>query len=194
MPTTEEINQQQTQLFYDMTQLEQKFVLALMSGMTQHEAYKKANPNLKQNNPDVIRTAASKLRHRERVVAFMETRKRLEQEKLKNLMLDVDEMRTELISKLYYQATMDITDIIEFGEVDGQTIWRIKNSDELSSKAKACIESVERTSQGFKLKVASRTQAAKTLGDWLGWNAPSKTEITGAELTPWSEIVTGVDE
>ncbi len=97
--------------------------------------------------------------------------------------------REEAMERLTKAARITITDIAEFGERqvgeddDGQpikeTVWRIKNSDELTPEAAAAIKSVTATKFGPKLELHDPHAAIKQLADMSGWQAPSKHELSG---------------
>ncbi|NCP63158.1 MAG: terminase small subunit [Paraglaciecola sp.] len=92
--------------------------------------------------------------------------------------------KQEALERLSLSARVTVNDIAEFSErVVGQdengadvkeTIWRIKNSDEISPLALSAIKSVTATKMGPKLELHDPQAAIKQLSDILGWNAPTK--------------------
>ena len=99
--------------------------------------------------------------------------------------------KQEALTRLTQSARFNINDIAEFREcVVGQdengadikeTIWRIKNSDEIHPHAMSAIKSVTATKTGPKLEMHDPHNAIKQLSDILGWNAPVKSLVEVSE-------------
>jgi len=99
--------------------------------------------------------------------------------------------KQEALARLTLSARVTVNDIAEFREcVVGQdengadikeTIWRIKNSDEIHPHAMAAIKSVTATKMGPKLEMHDPHNAIKQLSEILGWNAPVKSLVEVSE-------------
>jgi len=94
--------------------------------------------------------------------------------------------RQEALEKLSLSARVTITDVADFkltqvGEDDSnapvyQTVWVIKNSEDIAPEVAACIKSITITKTGPKLELHDQNAAIKQLSDMEGWNAPKKTD------------------
>lgn len=92
--------------------------------------------------------------------------------------------REQALERLTRMACVQITDVAEFseqviGEDDNgqpvkQTVWRIKNSDELSPEAAASIKSITATKFGPKLEMHDPQSAIQQIAKLQGWEAPQK--------------------
>ena len=99
--------------------------------------------------------------------------------------------RQEMLERLSNLARVSMVDLVEFDsqEVmsdDGpiiQSQWRIKDSAMQSKEAMASISEVSAGKDGLKIKQHSPLQAMKMISDMEGYNAPIKTEQTGAVAT-----------
>ncbi|KFK93607.1 terminase [Serratia sp. Ag1] len=84
-----------------------------------------------------------------------------------------------------------IRDLVEFSEhklgVDAETgeeiiqaVWRFKDSVKQSPEALDAIAELTAGKEGIKLKLHDSRGAIKQIGEMQGWEAPKKTEVTGA--------------
>lgn len=203
MESIDRLNKKQLEMLKKMSKMEREFVLGLMVGMTQQEAYVDAGGS--STDYQTIASSAHNLRYRKKVNEFMILREELEMEKIRLIIEDQDEMKRQMIQRLYYQATTEITDIVEFqdtaektqlGEDENgdpiyaetdQCYWRLKNSDELSARARATIESVKKTKNGIELNMAKSIDSIRLLADLGGWKAPEKKEISGVNGEPFNQ-------
>jgi phage terminase small subunit len=108
--------------------------------------------------------------------------------------------RQEALEKLSLSARVSITDVAEFkvaqvGEDDNglpvyQTVWEIKNSEDIAPEVAACIKSITITKTGPKLELHDQNSAIKQLSEMEGWNSATKHEHSGPGGKP---IVTRVE-
>lgn len=96
--------------------------------------------------------------------------------------------RDEALERLSKSARIKITDICTFklveltdakGEKVTNTVWEMKNSEDIDPDVAACIKSVTFTKTGPKIELYDANGSIKLLSDLQGWNAPKKQEITG---------------
>lgn len=168
-----------------LTRLERMTVIGIIAGKSQRLAYRDAGGKAKTD--DSADAIVSKMLSKDRVRAFLNAM-------YATPMREAVMTREEALERLTRTARVSITDIAEFREEhigedeDGNPVystqWRIKNSDELTPEAAAAIKSVTATKFGPKLEMHDPHAAIKQLGDMMGWNAPSKHELTGKDGQP----------
>lgn len=180
------LTEEQLELGSKLTPLQRKTVINLATGkMSQREAYYAAGGKAKK--PETADASVSEILGNPKVKVFYES--------LMNAAAsDAVMTRQEALERLTRAARVTMTDIAEFAEqVVGedeagnpvkQTVWRIKNSDELTPEAAAAIKSVTATKFGPKLELHDPHSAIKQIADMEGWNAPSKHEVTGKDGKP----------
>ena len=99
--------------------------------------------------------------------------------------------KEQALSRLTKSAQVTITDVCDFKNVqvgeDGegdpvfQTVWTVKNAEDIPPHIAACIKSVTVTKSGPKIELHDSHGAIKQLGDMLGWDSPKKSELTGKD-------------
>ena len=99
--------------------------------------------------------------------------------------------REEAMLILTNQARTNVSDIADFrkvrvgedeeGEAVYQTVWDLKNSDELTPEQSASIMEVSAGKDGLKFKMHDQKAAIKQLSDMEGWNAAQRVEHTGKD-------------
>lgn len=104
---------------------------------------------------------------------------------------DVIMTKQEALERLSKSARATIHDICTFsferiGEDESgnpimQTVWQMKHTDEIDPVVAASIKSVTFTKNGPKIEMYDSNGSIKILSDLQGWNAPRRTELTGAE-------------
>lgn len=153
--------------------------------MTQRQAYYDAGGTAKTDiSAD---SAAYKMFSHVQVKAFYDSL--IEKEACKAVMT-----RDRAIEILSGIAETKITDVAKFRKVqvgeddDGnpihQSVWELKDSEELTDEAAGAIEEIASSPTGFKFKKHSRTQAIKQLADMEGWNSATKHEHSGPDGGP----------
>lgn len=165
-----------------LTQKQENFCLAYLETGNASEAYR-SSYNASKMKTDTINQAASRLLADSKISARVsELRGKIQSTAIMT--------REEALERLTRMASVRITDIAEFNEqVVGedengdpvkQTVWRIKNSDELTPEAAASIKSITATKFGPKLEMHDPQAAIQQIAKLQGWEAPKKIE---GELT-----------
>lgn len=179
-----QLTKEQIELAAQLTPLQRKYVINLVSGsMSQREAYLAAGGKAKTSNAQ-DQSASQILTHR-MVKAFYES--------LLNSMAESSIMtREEALERLSKTARATIHDICTFKQVevktvnkDGDevtefnTIWTMKETDEIDPVIAAAIKSVTFTKSGPKIEMYDANGSIKILSDMQGWNAPKESKISG---------------
>lgn len=179
------LTDEQLEYAVKLTPLQRKFVINIVSGMTQRQAYVKAGGTSKtEESQDAC---ASKMLSNSKVRAFYE----MMMEAAAN---DAIMTKHEAMEILTRSARVRITDICDFalqtvgedeeGNEIKQTVWTMKNSDEIDPDILEAIKSVTFTKTGPKIELYDRNGSIKILSDMQGWNAPRKQELSGVDGKP----------
>lgn len=174
------LTKEQKALFDALTKLQQRFVTQVMKGKNQTDAYRKAGGKAKGDN---LRKAAHSIATNCDVSAFLDS---VQQEAINDAIMT----RIEALERLSKMGRTSLTDIAEFrncqiGEdEDGQPVyqasWSFKDSALQDAGAMAAVAELTTGKEGIKLKMHDPKVAIKQLGEMQGWEAPKKTELTGA--------------
>ena len=179
------LTKEQKLLGAKLTPLRYRLVINVLAGMSQRQAYLAAGGKAKSGK--VQDNTASQIMSVKEVQEFYRS---LLETKIEESLLT----RTEALSILSANARAKMTDIAEFEfrcvgkDKDGkdimQTVWRTKDSNELSPELASCIKSVTMTKQGAKIELHDQQAAIRQISTMQGWDAPKKSELTGAGGTP----------
>jgi len=175
---------EQLELASQLTPLQRKFVLELVKpGMSQRQAYIDAGGKAKTESAQD--QSASQILSNPKVNSFHKSL-------INTIASDVIMTKQEALERLSKTARATIHDICDFKLVEVvskdsegnekilfDTIWTIKNSDEIDPVIAASIKSVTFTKNGPKIEMYDANGSIKILSDLQGWNAPRKQEITG---------------
>jgi phage terminase small subunit len=163
-----------------LTTLQHKFVVNLVSGMSQDNAISKAGSKAKTDGAK--RAIASRMLSDANTRAFYDSL-------MLTRLTDSIMTRDEALSILSNNARVSMTDIADYRFVevgkdnDGndimQTVWTMKDSSEIDPNVIACIKSVTMTKQGPKIELHDQQGAIKQISAMEGWEAPKKTELSG---------------
>ena len=95
--------------------------------------------------------------------------------------------KQEALQLLSVKARIRITDVCDFkqeqvgndeeGNPVFQTVWTMKNAEDIDPTVAACIKSVTVTKTGPKIELYDANASAKLLADMLGWNAPVESNV-----------------
>ncbi|WP_278384730.1 terminase small subunit [Alteromonas mediterranea] len=95
--------------------------------------------------------------------------------------------KQEALQLLSVKARIRITDVCDFkqeqvgndeeGNPVFQTVWTMKNAEDIDPAVAACIKSVTVTKTGPKIELYDANASAKLLADMLGWNAPVESNV-----------------
>ncbi|CDM89076.1 terminase small subunit [Xenorhabdus bovienii] len=176
---------EQQVLFDALTKQQQKFVLGILRGLNQIDAYKQAG--YKAKNENTASVSASQIFGNLKVKTFLDA---MNQEAVSDAVMS----RQEALERLSTMGRVSLHDIAEFrnsqiGEDDeGQPVfqasWQFKDSALQNPAALSAISELTTGKDGIKLKLHDPKAAIKQLADLMGWDAPKKTELTGANGGP----------
>jgi phage terminase small subunit len=180
MPS-KKLTAEQQQLFDALTQLQKKFVTHLLKGKSQVDAYRKAGGKAKG---DGAYSKATQIVRNSNVAAFLRSVQY-------GSVSDAIMTREEALKRLTAIARTSIADLAQFGnhvvgeDEDGrpveQATWNFKNSDSITPEQMAAISELTAGKDGIKLKLHDPKAAIKQIAEMQGWEAPKKTELTGAD-------------
>lgn len=176
------------------TQRQKKMVLMIFENpqLTHRECYIRAGGKAKK--ADAQDACVSRMLKNAKCKAFYDS---LMNKAQSNAVLT----KQEALERLSRSAKVTIKDVADFRNVrigedkDGnpvyQTVWTIKNAEDMPDHVAACIKSVTVTKDGPKVELYDGHAAIKQLMDMLGWEAPKKTQ--NVELTH-EEWLASLDE
>jgi len=175
--------EKQMELASKLTPLQRKFIIELIKPNTsQRQAYIKAGG--KSKTEEAQDASASRILSDIKVKAFYEAM--MEVQTINSIMT-----RDEALERLSKSARIKITDVCTFkyveftdketDEVYMNTVWTMKDAEDIDPDVAACIKSVTFTKMGPKIELYDANGSIKMLSDIQGWNAPKRTEITGKD-------------
>lgn len=174
---------EQKALFDELTQLQQRTAINVLAGMTQRAAYYDAGGTAE--NDQAADAIASRMLRDAKVTAFMDAMKA---EAVNAAVMT----RTEALERLSNFARIDLKDLVEFGSYEVgtdpetgkpivQATWSIKDSVLQDEKKLAAISELTAGKEGIKIKTHSPLAAIQQLAKMQGWEAATKTEVTGKD-------------
>ncbi|MDE9537236.1 terminase small subunit [Xenorhabdus bovienii] len=178
------LTDEQKVLFDALTPLQQKFAMGILKGLNQVDAYRKAGGKAEKES---ARTQASRMITFDNVKTFLSA---MNQEAVSDAVMT----RQEALERLSTMGRVSLHDIAEFrnsqiGEDDeGQPVfqasWQFKDSALQNPAALSAISELTTGKDGIKLKLHDPKAAIRQLSELMGWDAPKKTELTGANGGP----------
>lgn len=173
---------EQMELASKLTSLQRKFVIELVKPKTsQRQAYINAGGKAKTEQSQD--SSATQIFSNLKVRAFYDN---LMEAKTVNSIMQRDEA-LEILSN---NARVKMTDVADFGfrkiseDDEGrdimESVWVMKNGEDIDPDVASCIKSVTMTKNGPKIELHDQQGAIKQITDMQGWAAPKKTELTGA--------------
>ncbi|MEQ1964640.1 terminase small subunit [Xenorhabdus khoisanae] len=179
------LTDEQQVLFDALTKQQQKFVLGILKGLNQTDAYKQAG--YKAKTEETARSCASEILTNPNVKTFLDA---MNQEAVSDAVMS----RQEALERLSVMGRVSIHDIADFrngqiGEDDEgkpvfQATWQFKDSALQNPAALSAISELTTGKDGIKLKLHDPKAAIKQLSELMGWEAPKKTELTGKDGGP----------
>lgn len=174
--------EKQMELASKLTPLQRKFIIELIKPNTsQRQAYIKAGGKAKGDKAQDA--SASRMLTDVKVKAFYEA---MMETKTVNSIMERDEA-LEILSN---NARVKMSDVADFGfrkvgeDEEGrdimESVWTMKNGEDIDPAIASCIKSVTMTKNGPKIELHDQQGAIKQLTDIQGWAAPKKAELTGA--------------
>tara|TARA_R110000744_G_scaffold56386_7_gene118974 strand:- start:953 stop:1585 length:633 start_codon:yes stop_codon:yes gene_type:complete len=173
---------EQMELASKLTPLQRKFIIEYIKpNITQRQAIKAAGSKAKTDS--ALDNVASQFFNKVQVKAFYDS---LMETKTVNSIMERDEA-LEILSN---NARVKMSDVADFGfrkvgeDDEGrdimESIWTMKNGEDIDPAVASCIKSVTMTKNGPKIELHDQQGAIKQITDMQGWAAPKKTELTGA--------------
>ncbi|SFN98437.1 terminase small subunit [Xenorhabdus japonica] len=179
------LTDEQQVLFDALTKQQQQFVLGILKGLNQIDAYKQAG--YKAKNENTASVSASQIFGNLKVKTFLDA---MNQEAVSDAVMS----RQEALERLSAMGRVSIHDIADFrnsqiGEDDEgrpvlQASWQFKDSALQNPAALSAISELTTGKDGIKLKLHDPKAAIKQLSELMGWEAPKKTEVTGKNGGP----------
>ncbi|MEY0600061.1 terminase small subunit [Providencia alcalifaciens] len=174
------LTDEQKVLFDALTKLQQKFVLGILNGLNQTDAYKQAG--YKAKSDDSARASASEILTNLNVKSFLDA---VNETAVSSAIMT----REEALERLTLIGRASISEMVEFGEYelgaddDGnpviQSTWKFKDSALQSPQLLSAISELTASKKGIAIKLHDPRAAIKQIGEYLGWEAPKKTEHSG---------------
>jgi len=177
-----EMNDKQKELFDKLTTLQQEISLNSFSGMNDIDSYKNSSGKAVKEN--TMSATVSEILNNPKVTAFLDSMKK---ESVKKAIMTRDEAM-EILSN---NARVKISDIATFshravgedeeGNAIMETVWKMKDSDEIDPDVMACIKSVTMTKAGPKIELHDQQGAIKQLSTMQGWDSASKLDLSSSD-------------
>jgi phage terminase small subunit len=174
------LTDEQIKLANECTKLQRETVINIECyGLSQVKAYKKAGGKA---NGKAAESTVSKMLSFPKVKKFRES---FAVEVLRESIMS----RDEALERLSKHARIKITDICTFklvevetsdGDIEFNTVWEMKNAEDIDPDVAACIKSVSFTKNGPKIELYDATGSIKLLGDMQGWNAAKELSLKGS--------------
>ncbi|HCU0244473.1 TPA: terminase small subunit [Morganella morganii] len=169
------LTDEQKVLFDALTKLQQKFVLGIVKGMNQTDAYRKAG--YKATTDESAYSSSSEILRNLKVKSFLESMNEA-------AVSDAIMTRQEALGRLSAIGRASVSEMVEFSEHnmgkddDGnpviQAVWRFKDSALQNPQALAAISELTAGKDGIKLKLHDPKAAIKQVAEMQGWEAPKE--------------------
>ena len=180
--TEYQFDEHEWELYCKLTELQQRFVIPLLQGVSRVQAYRQAKgPEYQAQSND--RACACGILTNLNVKAFLGYAKKkqfqakaMDREEAIAILSDIS--RTSL-SELVNFSSCDVTDAQ--GDIKKQSLWSFKDSDQLTQEQLGSIAELNASRDGLKIKMHSRTEAIKQLAAMGGWNAPKSAAVVVTE-------------
>lgn len=167
-----------------LTPKQEAFCLAYLETGNASEAYRRAY-SAQNMKPETVNNKAHALLKKGEIGARLD-------ELTAKATSDSVMTRQQAMERLSLIAGVNITDILEFDQhdvetADGpvrETIWRMKDSDEVREAAAVAIKSVTMTKYGPKIEMHDKLSAIQQLAKMQGWESATKHELSGPDGKP----------
>lgn len=185
------LTDEQKVLFDALTKQQQQFVLGIIKGLNQTDAYKQAGYKVKTDA--AARSQSSRMLTFANVKSFLDAMNEV-------AVSDAIMTREEALERLSAIGRASVSEMVEFSEHDMgkdddgnqviQAVWRFKDSALQNPQALSAISELTAGKDGIKLKLHDPKAAIKQIVDMQGWEAPKKLDHTSTDgtMTP-----TGID-
>ena len=178
-----------------LTQKQEGFCLSYISSGNASKAYRENYDCSKMKEATINRNAKALLDNNKIATRLEELNKAAVTEAVMT--------RQEALERLSVHARVRITDVCDFrntqvgededGNAVYETVWTMKNAEDIDPEVAKSIKSVTITKSGPKIELHDQSSAIKQLGDMLGWNAPKKIE-SESKVTHKGELTTDAAE
>ncbi|WP_072032504.1 MULTISPECIES: terminase small subunit [Xenorhabdus] len=179
-----QLTKEQKVLFDVLTKLQQKFVLGILKGLNQTDAYKQAGGKAKTN--ESARATSSEILTNPNVKTFLDA---MNQQAVSEAVMS----RQEALERLSAMGRVSLHDIAEFrnsqiGEDDEgrpvfQATWQFKDSALQNPAALSAISELTTGKDGIKLKLHDPKAAIKQLSELMGWESAKKVDLSSTDGT-----------
>ena len=201
-----EMSEEQNNFFEALTPLQKEISLNCISGMNNIDAYKASRGKAKTLRG--MESSASQILSNLKVESFIKSM-------AAHVVNPAVMGRQEMTERLSTIARGNLSDLIEWSEVESEEVvdhddqgeviespkaikqaaWRFKESEELTKEKMSIISEVSAGKDGIKIKQHSPLAAMKQLAELAGYEAPKQIEVLAKEeLTPWGNITAKADE
>ena len=112
--------------------------------------------------------------------------------------------KVEMMASLSVMARIKITDVctfqyVEIDNPDGDepyynTIWTMKDAEEIDPDVAACIKSVTMTKFGPKIELFDKMQSKRLLAELAGYTEKAKLEVSGPNGNPLTVVKMSAQE
>ncbi|MBC8947066.1 terminase small subunit [Xenorhabdus indica] len=178
------LTDEQQVLFDALTKQQQQFVLGILKGLNQIDAYKRAG--YKAKNENTASVSASQIFGNLKVKAFLNS---MNQQAVSDAVMS----RQEALERLSVMGRVSIHDIADFrnnqiGEDDEgrpvfQATWQFKDSALQNPAALSAISELTTGKDGIKLKLHDPKAAIKQLSELMGWESAKKVDLSSTDGT-----------
>lgn len=170
-----------------LTEKQEKFCIKYNECGNASEAYR-AVYNCSKSKPETINRKAKELMDNGKIAARL---KELNQAAVTSSIMT----KNEALEILSIKSRIKMTDVADFkqslvgedenGQSVYQTIWQIKNAEDIAPEIAVCIKSITVTKTGPKIELYDSTASTKLMSDILGWNAPIETNSNVNMKNDW---------
>jgi phage terminase small subunit len=164
-----------------LTHKKEMFAIHYFKNGKSSEAYKHAYSTGRMGAATISNNAYVLLKDNDVAMRIEELKKKAE--------TDAVMTKQEALERLSCTGRMTISDVANFsttitgydeeGKPIETTSWAFNNSADMPKNALAAIKSVTATAMGPKIEMHDPHAAIKQIADILGWNAATKTELSG---------------
>ena len=183
-----ELSEEQLDAFEALTKLQRGVALATLAGKSPDEAHRSGGG--KCGNEEQRYDLGIQILANPRVKHFLSTMATEPAPEIASAVLS----RDELLIGLTTIARTTIDDVVSFTErpsVDMESGLEVFNSsvhvksiDEIPPGARSAIKSLKQTKNGLEITMYDTLQARKQIAEMCGYNAPTKTELSGPDGKP----------
>ena len=194
----------QKKLYDKLTSLQKHCANAFILGKSCSESYLFACKKIKKKPAGSPRNAGHQIITKTNVAAYIRSIKEPKEDQAAN---DAIMQRDEMLARYTQYARGSIANLMEFQEgivgytLDGESIngqvLRFKDSADIAAIDLDNISEISVSEKGaIRVKIEDRQKAQQGLRDMQGMDAAQQFEVLNKseELTPWDNVVAGIDD